>query len=379
LTTIRYPDFFEQSPWLRPLHADSDEPAGSAEARDTLAPWIGVAARPDDAPAVPILPAFEVGWRPQPVELPDDVPRGRFTVESSPGLDAVASYQPYHFAFEGWGIRVYEKPFLGFAADLADLLGEPIERIVPLAFRQVLFHEWTHFAFEIVGTTLDSVLAGIDGLVSVCYRDYCESRYANGSQWSDGPLEEAVAVWAELQFARRQLPERLRPKPRRYAEAVAALGRASPAGYRDFQCMRGRNAERVLAHLAGTIADAEICTGRWGETTAAERAQVPVYWIGDPTLLPSVGAVPKTVAAPSINRFERWLKKRHKASIETRRGKGSHRRFVLPDGQSGGYATSAGFLLGPEANEAARILGLPNARALYEAVARGVRETGSGA
>ena len=104
--------------------------------------------------------------RPQPMTLPSGAPQGVFTTTSAPGVDAIAAYLPWHFFRDAWGIYVYQQAFFGFSRDLADLASESPTTIAPIAFRQILFHEWTHFAFEIVATELE------DALKRPLYRDY---------------------------------------------------------------------------------------------------------------------------------------------------------------------------------------------------------------
>jgi hypothetical protein len=61
---------------------------------------------------------------------------------------------------------------------------------------------------------------------------------------------------------------------------------------------------------------------------------------------------------PVGDRLEKWLRSVIRAREIPGRGKGSHRRWELPDGTPIGFATSAGFLLPPEAKEIAAALGL---------------------
>jgi hypothetical protein len=240
----------------------------------------------------------------------------------------------------------------------------PASRLAPVTFRQVLCHEWTHFAFELTATEVESVTR------VPCYRDYSHLRYATTTRWATGPLEEAVAVWREVAFSRGALLRWMRPKPREYVHAVRILADASPPGYCDWKCMStpGKPREQVISDLVSVIAGSSVVTGRWGETSRSERDQVPVYWVGDTKSAPLIGSLPKAFGPPTIRRFEKWARK-NGARIRPDAGKGSH-RTVLWEGEPATYATSAGVLLRPEAEHIAGVFGMRNSSALYEAVAR---------
>jgi len=306
----------------------------------------------------PLEPSPELKLR-----VPDG-PTGRFTATRSPGIDAIAAYLPWHFFYEDWGVYVFQPEFFGFVRDVAVLVGLPEPRLAPLAFRQVLWHEWTHFAFEVTATEIEDV-TGIG-----CYRDYSGARYGSATHWSSGPLEEAVAVWREVAFSRGPLLRSMRPKPRGYANAVRILADASPAGYCDWACMStpGKPRERVIRDLVSVIAGAPVATGRWGETTQSERRQVPVYWVGNARSLSRIGSVKKAFGPPTIRRFEKWARK-NGAEILAGAGKGSH-RVVKWEGETATYSTSAGILLRPEAEDVAHLFELPNSSAVYQAVTR---------
>ena len=329
------------------------------------APWLAPTPDPEtDAiiTEVAVVRMGEVASR-TPFPIPQEIRAGRFTAAASPSVDALAVYRPWHFFYEDWGIYVFERPFFGLVLDTADLAGITPTTLASLVFRQVLSHEWSHFAFEITATEIESV-TGVP-----CYRDYSFWRYSSATRWG-GPLEEAVAVWREVAFSRGALPKSMRPKPRGYVHAVRILADASPPGYCDWACMKrpGRGRTEVISYLASLIAGANIGSGRWGETQVNERDQVPVYWVGDPTRVSPLGGIPKSIGPPTIRRFEKWLRKKEAIISETARG--SHRKLRTSDGQEESYATGAGFLLRPEAEKISRLFGLRNSSALYEEVAR---------
>ena len=368
-----FPDFFEA------VAARTQEHRHAFESEDVLSPFVDVGAEvtapwlvprdPDrdaDAVATEVLVRGLGDLEEHPAtQLPGATRRGRFTPAASAGTDAIAVYRPWHFFYDDWGIYVFELDFIDFVEDISDLAALPARLIAPLAFRQILWHEWTHFAFEVTATELESV-TGVP-----CYREYSLRRYATRTRWASGPLEEAVAVWREVAFSRGALPRRMRPKPRSYVHAVRLLADASPPGYCDWACMKSPGVRRgaVISDLVSVIADSSVVTSRWGETSPSERDQVPVYWVGNPATLAAVGGLPKTAGPPTIRRFEKWAKKK-KATIVARGGKGSHHRLVLADGRGQTYATSAGFLLRPEAEKIAALFGLRNSATLYDAVGR---------
>jgi hypothetical protein len=266
-------------------------------------------------------------------------------------------------------VYVFERPLLAFTRTIAEACQEDSRRLAPLVFRQVLEHEWTHFDFEVIATGFEEVL------VEPRYVSYSWLRFHLPylELTETGPLEEAIATWSEVRFARGRLPAYLGAKPPAYATAVAQAADRSPEGYRDWRLMlAARNRERVVAAVAALIIDhpGGLATGTWWKPTAAWRRQVPVYWIGNPDHLRGFGGKAKSSAAPKIRVLEKWLQRCLGARIESDRGRGSHERYVLPDGRSDVYATSAGFLLPPEAKKMATLLGYGSSRELYLAIQR---------
>jgi hypothetical protein len=89
----------------------------------------------------------------------------------------------------------------------------------------------------------------------------------------------------------------------------------------------------IVAGIASLIADRDMSTYRWGAVTDEEKAQVPIYWVGEPSRTAAFGALPKSAGPPTIRRLEQWLKHIGATPAAARRGKGSHRRWTLPNRQ----------------------------------------------
>ena len=194
-----YPEFFEDVRSAAYELTTDAETVDSPEGRipdQFAAPWIGAQLPGDQEHEVRIdLGSLAAAGRaPTPANLVLET--GRFTATESPGVDAVAAYFPWHFFEASWGIRIYERPFYGFAADLASLAGHPLPTMLPIVLLEVLQHEWTHFAFEVAATEIEDVVD------YPLYGSYSRTRYARPTDWSTGPLEEAVATWAELSSPR---------------------------------------------------------------------------------------------------------------------------------------------------------------------------------
>jgi hypothetical protein len=348
--TPLYPEFFES---VIPAHHELVRGRGDAETAQVTvrgaaggAPWVGIA-RPSSEVAVLLVGAAESGSG---TGIPANARREPFVVGEST-VDAIAAYFPWHFFGDEWGIRVYEPAFLGFLAEIARRVKAPEESLAEAVLRQVLHHEWTHFAFEVVATELE------DATGRPLYGDYSRERYGRPTSWSSGPLEELIATWAELLFARSW-----RPGLRGYTTAVREVNRAGPPGYRDFEVMRSQ-ADRVVSELAGLIADHVMDTHRWGAVTPHETKQVPLHWVGNARTAAAVGLVPKSVTPPKTRELERWLRAVG-AVIEPARGKGSHRSFRF-NGQRGFYETSGGALTRKTATSLARFFGLAGPHGLF--------------
>lgn len=277
--------------------------------------------------------------------------------------DAIAVYRPRHLHGDHWGIYISAEALTVFTGGLSRCTGAPLGNLAPFALRQILAHEATHFAFEVAATEVEDVL---DRLV---YPGYVLHRFSTHSSWSQGPVEEIVASWAEVEFARR-LPhgfQKLRPS--NYRRAVQHLLSLSPPGYSEWHLMTDwGTATEIIAEVMSLIAEKSMHTHRWTEMDARETAQVPVYWVGDPATAAAFGGFPKSAGPPSIRRLEKWLTSVLRARPLKGRGKGSHRRWELPDGTAVGFATSAGFLLPPEAKELAGALGMSKME-LFEHIA----------
>jgi hypothetical protein len=202
-----------------------------------------------------------------------------------------------------------------------------------VVLRQVLFHELTHFRFEVVGSELEDVLQ------RPLYLSYLRNRFGRPHAGLSGPIEESIATWREVRFARGQLQGFLRPKPPSCRQAVMSLASTAPPGYRDWNAAASdRQREDLVAAVASLIADQPIATGGWGNwLTEENKRSVPRRWVGDPSLLPAVGALEKSAPNVTVKALERWLKVQGITWIPS--GNGSHRKFQY-DGRWEGYGTS---------------------------------------
>ncbi len=276
--------------------------------------------------------------------------------------DAVAVYRPWHFWGAEWGIYVSESGLSTYATGIAAELGEDPARIAPFVYRGLVRHELAHFAAEVAGTEIEDLLS------REVFVEYKLSRfYSPRNSAGVAPLEEAVANFMELQFARHSSPTRIY-KPPGYSKALAAYSRRCGPGYRDFDICSAEGAfERVVADLASLIAGQRMLTGRWMQTMPLEQAQVPQYWIGDPAAALSVGAASKTAGPPTILRFEKWVRK---IGGECLNARGDHKKARIPRvAVPIHYDTGAGFLLRPEAKQIKLALELPRLETLYQLIA----------
>jgi hypothetical protein len=305
--------------------------------------------------SVPTLEELAVG-EPRPGEEIPDLPSGVFGTSDLPDIDAVAFYAPWHFYGEEWGIY-FTPGFADFLNDIAHYAGQPPSAVEPFVVYQVLAHELTHFEFEVVATELEATLE------RSLYREYMLLRFALPTRWAASPLEESVATWEEVRFARRRSP----PRPKGFSRAVRLIADHSPPGYRDWRVMNDdRRGSLVTATLAGLIAGQPLLEWPWGDTSTQERGQVPVRWRGDPKWAPSFFA-PKSVGRPSPKDLERFLRK-NGAELDPKGGKGSHRKFRWR-GKIGGYATSRPAVPKAESQQIARIFGFSQVSELYRAIA----------
>lgn len=251
-------------------------------------------------------------------------PSGMFTQDESAGADAVAHYKPWHVWGEDWGIYFFAQPFRDFVAATAALSGTPYRQLEPYVMRQLLEHELTHFEFEVVGTKLEAIYG------APLYRSYLFQGFSSPTRWTGlpwakgphpGPAEEAIATWREVRYSRRKKPA----SPRGYQAAASKLADASPAGYNAWRCADTANAHLaglVTATVASLIAHAPHVVPPAHGLDQEDLGDVPVYWRGDPAVIPS-SAPAKDTTRPTPKRLEKWLKK-NQAEIDRDRGKGSH-------------------------------------------------------
>lgn len=336
---------------------------------------------PPESPLWALLPDDEPsGWVTEvDVPFPDDVgggaggdegpaPTGMFSEGSSEGADAIAHYKPWHLWGADWGIYFFAEPFRDFAASTARLAAAPYADIEPFVMRQVLEHEMAHFEFEVIGTKLEAIHR------VPLYRSYLVHRYAWPTRWTGppwargrhpGPTEEALATWREVHYSRRKKPK----PPAGYQAAASKLADAAPPGYNAWRCGDKGNphlANLVNAAVNSLILGAPIVTPPIHDLTQEDFGDVPVYWRGDPALIPA-SAPPKDFTRPTPRRLETWLRK-NKAEIHSELGKGSHVRFTWR-GRRGGFSTSRDPVPKQPCAEIAEIFGFKTLRDLYLAIA----------
>jgi len=312
------------------------------------------------------------------VPFPDDVgqgaggdegpaPSGMFSDDGSAGADAIAHYKPWHIWGSDWGIYLFAGPFRDFAASTAKLAGSPYSHVEPFVMRQLLEHELTHFEFEVIATKFEAIYR------TPLYRSYMSERFSRPTRWTGppwargphpGPAEEAIATWREVSYARRKKPK----PPAGYQAAASRLADASPPGYNAWRSADTANphlADLVTAAVATLITDTPQISLPPHALDEDDFSEVPVYWRGDPRLIPSY-APAKDFTRPTPKRLESWLKK-NGADIQFGRGKGSHVRFTWRD-RAGGYSTSRDPVPKQPCTEIAEIFGFENPRELYLAI-----------
>lgn len=218
-----------------------------------------------------------------------------------------------------------------------------------------------------VGTKLEAIYE------TPLYRSYLFERFSRPTRWTGppwargphpGPAEEAIATWREVRYSRRKKPT----PPRGYQAAASKLADAAPSGYNAWRCADTGNAHLaglVTAAVASLIADAAQVVPPAHGLNEEDFGDVPVYWRGDPDLIPS-SAPAKDTTRPTPQRLEGWLRK-NKAQIQAGRGKGSHMRFTWR-GRSAGFSTSRNPVPKAPCREIARMFGFTNLRDFYLAV-----------
>jgi hypothetical protein len=273
------------------------------------------------------------------------------------GTDAIACYVPWHASPQRWGIYFFERPFFAFVKSIAADAVLPANTLAPVVLRQVLFHELTHFRFEVVCSELEDVFR------QSLYLDYLRYRFGYPAEGLEGPIEESIANWNEVRFAGGKLQQFLRPKPATYLPAVKNAATAAPPGYREWKAAStDRRRERLIAAVASLIADRPITTGGWGGWVTEES-----HWVGDPALLPCVHALEKSAPQATIRTFEKWLRKQGIDPFPG--GNGSHRRFEYA-GRRDGYGVSGNsdHLYFKDAKRLAKFFGYPTVQDFLIAV-----------
>lgn len=298
---------------------------------------------------------------------PGDLPAGFFDAarwidrEDDDWTDAVAAYRPWHTHHHRWGIVVNAWQLGAFTGAVAQAARVRPARLAPFVLRQVLAHEHVHFSFELAATEIEDLLG------EPRYVHYATGRYELPNRWTPGPLEEVVATWAESTYAAGLPTGGSGAPPKGYRRAIEQVNAGAPPGYADFGLMAdARRAERIVADVAGLIADREVWSGRWWpRATAEDCAQVPLYWLGLEEWQPLFG-IGKSVSPPSMRDFEHWLY----SVVGARRLRGTkHAKAELPNGRRITYKDDGAELYPNEAQQIAHKTGLRNRRELYLHVA----------
>lgn len=157
---------------------------------------------------------------------------------------------PGTFTWRVGGVYVAVEPFKQFCADLARETGGSASGVAPYALAQLVRHESVHFQMEVEATQMEEICA------SALYVPYVRSHYNDSAVAQgvpcEGPLEEALATWAEVEYARSA--KRRASAMSRYPAAVQTMADRLPAGYKDWRIF-----ERALANRpAGLMALAAL-------------------------------------------------------------------------------------------------------------------------
>ena len=282
----RFPQFFEEHAVLPPgvreptdrtdweleviRRLSRDEPGGQGAGwmfgdvvQEFPGAFVPVAVADDNADAAlePLDVGGEVlepGWR-------DELESGRHR-----RTDAIAWYQPWHLYGDDWGIyfdgpvwRARVREVMRRLPRSSNVTQGTVERDV---FEQVLAHEQTHFASEVLGTQLEAIF-GRSG-----YRDYVLATYSFRNAWTIGAPEEILATHNEVNGGQ---PGVLRDTAKR-------LARAAPPGYAEWETASAqRDRELIEASIAARMITEAGADVRWPTLRQLGRrvlGSVPMYW-----------------------------------------------------------------------------------------------------
>lgn len=348
---MEFPAFFESASENLPADQEESESLRPDPGVSFPAPWADIAVPDGERITTINIPdgGPDSGGPPFDLEARD---WGETDYDDS-GTDAIAFYVPWHSSPRNWGIYFRERQLFALNDWIARVAGVSPNLLAPIVLRQVLFHELTHFRFEVVGSELEDVLG------RRLYLSYIRERYGRPVRGLSGPIEESMATWSEVRFSRGRLQQFLRPKPPSYPRALRHVLSSAPPGYRDWRAASSdRNRERLVADIASLIADRPISTGGWGGwVTEENRSSVPRRWIGNPKLLPAVNALEKSAPVLTVRVFERWLDVQGIVPVPAR---GSHMKFQW-NGRHDGYGTSGkgGRLYMNDTKRLSRFFGFP--------------------
>jgi hypothetical protein len=279
------------------------------------------------------------------------------------GADTIACYLPWHVYHDAWGIVINQEALECFTTLVAREANVEPSKISPLVLGQILEHEYTHFTFELAGTTIEDIVG------EPRYLRYVMERYGKPNRWTSGPLEELVATSAEATYAALPMSELPARRPRGFARAVKTVNRQAPPGYCDFERMEDpSDAERIVADVGSLVAGQELWNPRWYPGASRdEKDQVQIYVQGDENCFPAFG-FEKGGRRPTVSKFEDWAEKVAGATLLQGT---KHRKVSFPGGRTVSYSKGKkkSDLLRPhESPKIASAAGLEKTQQLYRCI-----------
>jgi hypothetical protein len=191
-------------------------------------------------------------------------PRSRRPTQLPAG--AIAACHPWHLWGQHWGIYFSSEALLLFTGALSRITGQSLGRL--LLSRSARSSRTS-------GSISPSRL--LRPRSRTCWSG-CPIQATSGgdtgfhSNWSEGPVEEIVASWAEVEFASRPHRGFGKLRPKGYRQAVQQLLSVSPPGYdSESEWMDDwDSATEIIAATMSLIADQSIGTVRLTEMSQHE-------------------------------------------------------------------------------------------------------------
>lgn len=271
------------------------------------------------------------------------------------GADTIAHYWPWHLHGSDWGIY-FDGP--GFwvhvwqihAQAAASGVSLPPATVAEDVFRQILTHEQTHFAGEILGTELEQAI-GRSG-----YRDYVLTRYGFRNPWTTGFPEEILATHREVNAAA------IGPLKR----AAKELATDAPPGYSDWRLAADERVRRLIETTVARQMMPEAGTQLiWPTPGKRESSAVPLYWRQGGVHLPpflrrAVGRITPRSVRKYLEHHDFELVKKHTAG---------HHYWYERDGLTAAFSVQRGEIPHKEHSPLAKSLGFTNPAGLRRALA----------